>query len=409
VSDGAGLFRILSDGQYHIAFPDQGIEFTADRLRRERHELHCELSVSCGIVGARAIDGVLSVGTFNLSSPSAAQQRSKLLAERARASGLDWASMLEELRQRVITAERAGDPSVLLRTVDRKPDGSDEFSVLGLTRPRHHATITFGDGGTAKSYLDLRYASELAASGERIGFFDWELDPFTHRRRLEAINGPHMPDVRYVRLDRPLVHEVDRIRRIVREDKLTYAIFDSIAYGTAGAPESAEAAMDYCRAVRQIGIGVDMIAHVTKGENGDQRPFGSTFWHNSARATWNIKLASTSPDGQTLHLAAFHRKSNLGRLRSPVGIQVQFEGDRVYFSNIDVATIDEVAGSLPMHVRLKGALRSGPSTISELASELDAKPDTVKKALERGNQQFTRLTNTADGVQRWALLELRTA
>src|SRR5262245_22784452 len=81
-----GIFRATAEGQYTIAFPDHGIEFTADRPRRERHEsrnhraaLHCELSVACGIVGARAIDGVLSIGTFNLSSPYAAQQRAKLL------------------------------------------------------------------------------------------------------------------------------------------------------------------------------------------------------------------------------------------------------------------------------------------------------------------------------------------
>jgi hypothetical protein len=101
--------------------------------------------------------------------------------------------------------------------------------------------------------------------------------------------------------------------------------------------------MEYCRAVWQLGIGCSLVAHVTKADNGDQRPFGSTFWHNSARATWNLKLASTSPDGNMLHLAAFHRKSNLGRLRPPVGIRVDFDGDRVYFTRIDATTIDEVA------------------------------------------------------------------
>ena len=94
-----GLFTAGSEGHYMLTYPDRGIEFTVDRLRRERHELYCELSVACGVVGARAIDGVLSVGTFNVSSPTASQQRAKLLAERARASGIDWATMLEELRQ----------------------------------------------------------------------------------------------------------------------------------------------------------------------------------------------------------------------------------------------------------------------------------------------------------------------
>jgi hypothetical protein len=409
MTTGAGLFRTIAEGHYQIAFPENGIEFTADRLRRERHELFCELSVACGIVGARAIDGVLSVGTFNLSSPSAAQQRAKLLAERARTSGIDWSALLEELRQRVLSAERTGEPSILLRTVPKRMDGADEFNVLGITRPRAHGTITFGDGGTCKSLIELLYASELAKQGERVGYLDWEMDPFTHRRRLEAITGPDMPDVRYVRLDRPLIHEVDRVRRIVHQDKLTYLHFDSVGYGTAGAPESAEAAMDYFRACRQIGIGGGHIAHVTKSETGDQRPFGSTFWHNSARSTWNVKLANTSPDGHTLQLAVFHRKSNLGRLLPPIGLQVQFDGDRVHFAPVDIATIDEVAASLPMHVRIRGVLTHGARTVAEIAAETGGKTDTVEKALKRGQgRTFIRILGNSDGVHRWGLAERRT-
>jgi len=409
VNHSPGVFRVLADGCYHLAFPDHGVEFTADRLRRERHELIGELSVACGIVGARAIDGVLSVGTFNLSSPAAASQRAKLLAERARAPGIPWGDMLEEVRQRVLAEDRKGAPSVNLRTVSLPASADAEVDFCGITLPSDHFSVLFGDGGTGKSFLALRLLSELAAGGLSVGLFDWELSETTHRLRLEAINGPNMPDVRYVRLERPLVHEVDRLRRIIRQDGLRYAVLDSIGYGTAGAPESAEAAMDYCRAVRQLGIGCLALAHVTKAENGDQRPFGSTFWHNSARATWNLKLANTSQDGQVLQLAGFHRKSNLGRLRPPIGLKVSFEEPRVYFTPIDAATIDEVASSLPMHVRLRGALHSGLKTISQLADELDAKPDTVKKALTRNGRTFTCITNTDDGVHRWGLLERRSA
>jgi hypothetical protein len=112
----------------------------------------------------------------------------------------------------------------------------------------------------------------------RVAFFDWELDPYVHRGRLEGINGTEMPDVMYVRCDRPLVHEVDRLRRIIKKERIEYAILDSIGYGTQGAPESAEAAMHYCRALRQLQIGSYLPAHITKsGDSNDQRPFGSVF------------------------------------------------------------------------------------------------------------------------------------
>lgn len=402
-----GVFRELGEGVYSLAFADYGVEFTADRLRRERHELYCELSVACGILGSRAIDGVLSVGSFNLSSPSAGHQRAKLLAERARAAGVPWLSMVEELRQYVLTADRRGEPSISLRTVEKLAAHETEHQLLGLSFPAHHPSILFGDGGTAKSFLALHLAAERAAAGERVLYLDWELSPFTHRHRLEMITGALMPDVRYARVDRPLVHDVDRIRRIVRQDGITYAILDSVGYGTAGAPESAEAAMDFCRAARQLGVGSLWLAHVTKGEQGDQRPFGSAFWHNSARATWNLKLASASPDGQSLHLAAFHRKSNLGRLRAPVGIRVEFADERVSFTNVDVTTIEEVASSLPLWQRIKGLVAAGPLTLADIGAEL--KHDNVEsldRVVRRYRNLFTKVAGK-DGVVRVALVERR--
>ena len=218
-----------------------------------------------------------------------------------------------------------------------------------------------------------------------------------------------MPDVRYARCDRPLIHEIDRLCRIVQQDKLTYVVLDSVGYGTAGAPESAEAAMDYFRAVRHLGIGCTLIAHVTKGESGDQRPFGSTFWHNSARCTWNLKLASTSPDGNTLHLAAFHRKSNLGRLRPPVGLKVQFEDGRVFFSTVDATTIDEVVDRLPLWQRIQAVVRTGPQTLAAIASELSYdNVQSIDRVVRRHKDLFTKVTGR-DGVHRIVLLERRRA
>ena len=110
------VFRTIGEGHYHVAFPDHGIEFDVDRLRRDRHELHGELAVSCGIIGARAIDGVLSIGSFNISSPRMRQERAKLLAERARTNGkIDWLGMLEEVCQRAPSG-RACKASDAIRT-----------------------------------------------------------------------------------------------------------------------------------------------------------------------------------------------------------------------------------------------------------------------------------------------------
>jgi len=60
-------------------------------------------------------------------------------------------------------------------------------------------------------------------------------------------------------------------------------ILDSVAFACEGPPEAAETAAAYYWALRLLGVGSTSIAHITKAEGGDQKPFGSAFWHNGAR------------------------------------------------------------------------------------------------------------------------------
>src|SRR5262245_21063405 len=74
----------LHDG-FRLVEPALGVEFELTRLRRDRYgDLVGELAVSCGILGAKVIDGTLSIGTFNVSNPRGRHERAKQLAERAR-------------------------------------------------------------------------------------------------------------------------------------------------------------------------------------------------------------------------------------------------------------------------------------------------------------------------------------
>src|SRR5262245_50574953 len=96
---------------------DGTIVFVADRLRRERSELWGELDVRCVLRGVRTPNGSLMIGSFNFSNPGARKQRAQLLAERARTREIDWFSYLEEFAQRVLAADREGEPAIVLRDV----------------------------------------------------------------------------------------------------------------------------------------------------------------------------------------------------------------------------------------------------------------------------------------------------
>lgn len=147
--------------------------------------------------------------------------------------------------------------------------------------------------------------------------------------------------------------------------------------------------------------------HIHKGptDASEQKPFGSAFWFNLARSVWNVK-AVPSHDPSTVSVAFYHRKANLGPLRPAVGFPVTFTDDTTHIARTNVGDVAELAVSLPLWQRIKSAVTHGPQTLAALAEDLDAKVDTVKKAVQRHPHMFMRITGK-DGVQRIALQERR--
>ncbi len=395
-------FRPAGEGRYILELTRHAVTLDLDRLRRDRGYVHGELLVRCGLPGRRSSTDTLYAGDVNVSGvPS--RDLVAHLARQANIGSVEWPEVLGDLYTRVLAAERQGRPAVRLRDLQR-PDPDDAMAVDGLRLLKRHPVILFGDGGAAKSYLALYLASRLAASGVRVLYADWEFAGEDHRDRLERICGEDMPDVAYVRCERPMVAEADRLRRIVREDRIDYLVCDSVAFAADGPPEAAEVAGAYFRALRGIGVGSLNIAHTTKAEGGDQKPFGSTFWHNGARSTWYAKRAAGEPGDARLSIALFNRKTNLGPLAPAAGYSIEFGADRTVFSPASVAEMGpDVAGQLPIAARMAAALRAGSLTIVELAQELDARPDTVSRIAKRyDGTRFVRVPG-ADGVYRIGL------
>lgn len=406
VVDRAGLtrdFRVVHDGRYTLAFREIGIAFDIDRLRRDRHELIGELTVRSTLPGSRTVaSDVLSCADFNLSSARARLDRARLLADRARLK-VDFTLLVEEFCHLVISAERTGGPAVQLRDVPR-PDPEDVFDVDGIRLLKRHPTVIFGDGGEAKSLTALYLAGRLAQRGVAVLFADWEFAGEDHRDRFERLFGADMPDLLYVRCDRPLVSEGDRLRRLVRDHGVEYAVFDSVAFACDGPPEAAEVASSYYRAVRQIGVGSLHIAHTSKAEGADQKPFGSTFWHNGARSTWYAKRAAASPDNRQITIGLFNRKTNIGPLRSAVGYEITFGTDQTTFEPVHVADVQDLAERLPLWQRMAHLLRGGSLPIAAIADELGEKVDRSRRLSSAATANCSRAcpARTASTAWHWS-------
>jgi hypothetical protein len=202
-----------------------------------------------------------------------------------------------------------------------------------------------------------------------------------------------MPQVLYVRCERALVYEVDRLKRIVRESNIQFSVFDSVAFACDGPPEAAETAGKYFRAVRQIGGGSLHIAHINKSDNADQKPFGSTFWHNGARSSWFIEKSGESTDSDVLKVGLFNRKTNLGRLRPPIGFTFTFANDRTRVRRAEVSDTPDLAKHLTVKQRMYDLLRRSPLTAESLAAQIDAKVETVTRTADRHSTLFIKLAN----------------
>lgn len=236
--------------------------------------------------------------------------------------------------------------------------------------------------------LALWFAGKLVQKGLRVGYFDWELDRYEHRRRLGKLFPGELPTIQYVRCSRAFAHESERLRGIVRRDRLDYVVLDSIGFACDGRPEDAEVAVRYQQALRGLGEGVGSlhVAHVSKSSEGnDQKPFGSVFWHNLARSTWNVKRAEGTPGDSVLHVALHHRKANTTARQRSLGFELSFSRERTGVRRVDLAEVDELASQLSTPERIRNVLRSeGRMKRQALRAELDDVPDsTFRQALSR--------------------------
>jgi hypothetical protein len=285
------------------------------------------------------------------------------------------------------------------------------FQVEGWTLLRDHPTIAFGDGGCLKSYLALYSAGRLSQEGKRVLLLDWELDADDHVERLHRLFNDDVPtNLYYLRCEEPLVSEVGLLRREVQRLGIDFLVCDSVGAATDGPPESAENALRYFRALRHVGVSGSLhVAHVNRSESGDQKPFGSVFWHNWARMTWFIKRERSTPGRPCIRLVS--RKANLTALLSDVRLEFDFATERTAVSRLEGGEgCETVAKFEPQHTRnrILALIKSrGPLTASEIVHELpDVQSDTINRVLRRciGQHNLVKVSGP-DGKTRVSLPE----
>jgi len=194
---------------------------------------------------------------------------------------------------------------------------------------------------------------------------------------------------------------VDDLERKVRERELNFLVLDSVGYATKGAPEQAEAAMDYFRAINQLGVGSLQLAHVPKPHDEAPtsftrlRPFGSVFWANSARATWYIHRADED-DSHVAHVGLYHQKHNTTGKYPPVALTVRISPHRVEITRAVLEDTQELAAYLPLPQRMQATLADGPLSVKQLAEDLGASANAIRMMVSRYKTRFVRVGEKID-------------
>jgi hypothetical protein len=387
-----------------------GVPITFELLhpRRERGQFYGQLRVLSDLVGTRHFQGAIGAPcTLNLSSQRERKAHAHQLKELSRAPQIDWWRLLEEFSARVLAAEADGEPAIFLHDVV-PTTGEIHFDVDGLEFTRKHANMIFGESDTLKSWMTLRILGELASRGVPVALLDWELDEEVYHTRLTQLYGSQPPPILYLPCSRALSLEFDRVQREFHKHRIAFAGVDSVVpAGGSANPNDPEAANQIVGALRQLGVGSLLIAHVPKSaadQKGYEKPFGSQFWFNLCRSIWYVARSSNDP----VVTGFYHRKSSLSRRRPDVGLRWAFDGDTgpVHVTRATLADVPDLAERQSIRDRLQALLRRGPALSTDAATELGIKADTLKKTVQRNPKLFGKQLGV-DGETRLSLVERR--
>tara|TARA_R110000824_G_scaffold1618_8_gene7960 strand:+ start:3958 stop:5658 length:1701 start_codon:yes stop_codon:yes gene_type:complete len=213
-------------------------------------------------------------------------------------------------------------------------------------------SIIFGSGASMKSIVLHSLALHVGIGEDWIGHdvehtnqkilvLDYENSADTwkrqQRRLLDGMGLRNVwPEERITYLPMrgiALSLQMERLQRIIRENQIKFLIIDSAALAVDGDPIDTNVVTTYFNALQRLnllGCTTITIAHIRQdsslkeNEAGTMKPFGSSFWTNSARATFYVEKEVWEGRSDTYTQIWKCRKFNFGYPPGDFTVRVKF-------------------------------------------------------------------------------------
>ena len=313
----------------------------------------------------------------------------------------DWGKRLKQASIKVLGDFRSGDPTIKLN--EMPPPEMPPWRVTGVSY-EGVPTVIYSSGGMGKSTFGVAMLTLIQAGigipdlfGVTKGnclVLDYEASwAETYRRSADVVRAYSLPDdsmVWYRFMSAPLHHEAEAIRRQVDELDIDVVLVDSAGPACGGEPESAPATINYFNALRSLSsldhsVTTITLAHVTKDKKSVDGPFGSVYWTNLPRSTY--ELTSERKAGENyLDCSLVNRKTNMGTLQEALGFRMTWDGERgLFLDALDLGEHPILSEKLDFMERVKRLIEDeGPQTLDEIIQKLNPpKPKSVSPSLSR--------------------------
>ena len=402
------------EGETHIfRWASNGVEVRLDGLYTQKDGLHAQLEINMTTNGKQM--HLYGPANWGLMSTTGRGNITRYVRERVE---LDWPRIIEDvvrLAHRTYSAQEA-----VTSLADFEDTPADTWAIYPLAL-ENQTTVIFGDGGTGKSYLSLAcgmscQTGDTVIPGLRphirhnVLYLDWEDEKITHSGRLQKLAYglnivDSVPDIKYLHCYMPLADHLKQIKKAIRQYSIGMVIVDSGAAACGGEPEKPDVALKFFNSLRELRCTIIVICHVTK-EDSKGKPFGSAFWHNAPRATFEIVGEEESPTDE-INIGIYHRKANNNQKVQPFALKLRFDAEQATYETAEIGDTPDLIGKLSHRQQLIAVFRreNRAMTVMELYEATSIKSEgAVNTTLNRATATFRRVGKTGDrNANTWEL------